>query len=64
MLLFGGAQSEGKGIKVKMSEHVSDVRGFLHTFLPGKSPVIVGHRWDALETETFGALQGGGGGGR
>lgn len=38
-------QNDAKGEKVRISEHVEDVRGFVKTFLPGRSPVFVSHRY-------------------
>lgn len=37
-------QSDGARIKIKISEHVSDVKGFTETVLPGRRPVFISHR--------------------
>lgn len=37
-------QAEAKGTKVKIADHVADVRSFAETALPGRRPVFISHR--------------------
>lgn len=37
-------QPDAKGVKVKISDHVDDIRSFAETVLPGRRPVFVSHR--------------------
>lgn len=43
VLLLQGENS-GQRVKVKVSEHVSDIRSFVETVLAGRRPVYIGHR--------------------
>lgn len=43
-VVFFQGESSGGRVKVKVSEHVSDVRGFADTVLAGRRPVYIAHR--------------------
>ena len=43
-LLLRPAVLPQAGAKVKISEHMSDVRSFAETVLPGMRPVFISHR--------------------
>ncbi|CAM9310184.1 unnamed protein product [Scytosiphon promiscuus] len=43
-----GVEAEAAGEKVKISEHVGDIRSFAETVLPGSRPVFISHSFGGL----------------
>lgn len=41
-------QGDAKGARVKILEHVADVRSLAETVLPGRRPVYVSHRYSLV----------------
>ncbi|CAM9110275.1 unnamed protein product [Ectocarpus fasciculatus] len=46
--LIPGAEPDAKGVKVKISDHVDDIRSFAETVLPGRRPVFVSHSFGGV----------------
>ncbi|CAN0289306.1 unnamed protein product [Pylaiella littoralis] len=43
-----GAEAEAKGTKVKIADHVADIRSFAETALPGRRPVYISHSFGGV----------------
>eukprot|EP00903_Cladosiphon_okamuranus_P018209 g16750.t1 len=46
--LVPGTEPEAKGVKVKISDHVKDVRSFAETVLPDRRPVFISHSFGGV----------------